>query len=198
MKLYYIGVLNNTRSPAVQLCAEFELSEFSRFTRNEYGNFMTMISKTVAERTKPGQRQSVEEQDYVVHCYARSEGVAGVIITKDYPHISAHSVLSKLMDQFLTEKTVATINAATTDNSLQFPALQEFIQTYQDPNQANSIAKIQQELDETKIILHKAIDSVLQRGEKLDDLVAKSSDLSSQSKMFYKSAKKQNSCCVVM
>jgi len=182
----------------VQLCAEFELSEFSRFTRNEYGNFMTMISKTVAERTKPGQRQSVEEQDYVVHCYARSEGVAGVIITKDYPHISAHSVLSKLMDQFLTEKTVATINAATTDNSLQFPALQEFIQTYQDPNQANSIAKIQQELDETKIILHKAIDSVLQRGEKLDDLVAKSSDLSSQSKMFYKSAKKQNSCCVVM
>jgi synaptobrevin family protein YKT6 len=39
---------------------------------------------------------------------------------------------------------------------------------------------------------------VLQRGEKLDDLVAKSSDLSAQSKMFYKSAKKQNSCCIVM
>jgi synaptobrevin family protein YKT6 len=39
---------------------------------------------------------------------------------------------------------------------------------------------------------------VLQRGEKLDDLVAKSSDLSAQSKMFYKSAKKQNSCCILM
>jgi synaptobrevin family protein YKT6 len=46
----------------VQLCAAHELSDFSRFTRNEYGNFMTMISKTVAERTGPGQRQSVEEQ----------------------------------------------------------------------------------------------------------------------------------------
>jgi synaptobrevin family protein YKT6 len=46
----------------VQLCAAHELSDFSRFTRNEYGNFMTMISKTVAERTNPGQRQSVEEQ----------------------------------------------------------------------------------------------------------------------------------------
>ncbi|KAK3333179.1 Longin-like domain-containing protein [Podospora appendiculata] len=198
MKVYYIGVLNNTKKPALQLCAEFELSEFSRFTRGEYGNFMTMISKTVAERTKPGQRQSVEEQDYVVHCYGRSEGVAGVIITKDYPTISAHSVLSKLMDQFLAEKPIATINSATTDNSIPFPALAEFIKTYQDPNQASSIAKIQQELDETKIVLHKAIDSVLQRGEKLDDLVAKSSDLSSQSKMFYKSAKKQNSCCILM
>lgn len=62
MKLYYVGVLDNTKSPAIQLCAEHELSEFSRFTRDEYGKFMTMISKTVAERTKPGQRQSVEEQ----------------------------------------------------------------------------------------------------------------------------------------
>ena len=39
---------------------------------------------------------------------------------------------------------------------------------------------------------------VLQRGEKLDDLVAKSSDLSAQSKMFYTTAKKQNSCCSLM
>jgi hypothetical protein len=55
-------VLDNTKKPAVQLCAAHELSDFSRFTRGEYGNFMTMISKTVAERTGPGQRQSVEEQ----------------------------------------------------------------------------------------------------------------------------------------
>ncbi|KAL2260976.1 hypothetical protein VTK26DRAFT_4839 [Humicola hyalothermophila] len=198
MKLYYVGVLDNTKKPALELCVAQELSEFSRFTRNEYGKFMTMISKTVAERTTPGQRQSVEEQDYVVHCYARSEGVAGVVITKDYPHMAAHSVLSKLMDQFLSEVPLATIKAATKDGDVSFPAVQEYLNNFQDANQASSIARIQQELDETKIILHKAIDSVLQRGEKLDDLVAKSSDLSAQSKMFYKSAKKQNSCCLVM
>lgn len=198
MKLYYVGVIDNTKRPALQLCAAHELSEFSRFTRSDYGNFMTMISKTVAERTAPGQRQSVEEQDYVVHCYARSEGVAGVVITKNYPHIAAHSVLSKLMDQFLSEVPLATIQAATKDGDVSFPAVETFLHDYQDANQASSIARIQQELDETKIILHKAIDSVLQRGEKLDDLVAKSSDLSAQSKMFYKSAKKQNSCCLVM
>jgi hypothetical protein len=54
-------VLDNTKKPALQLCGAHELSDFSRFTRNEYGNFMTMISKTVAERTGAGQRQSVEE-----------------------------------------------------------------------------------------------------------------------------------------
>ena len=42
--------------------------------------------------------------------------------------------------------------------------------------------KIQKELDETKIVLHKTIESVLERGEKIDSLVAKSNDLSGQSK----------------
>jgi len=99
-------------------------------------------------------------QDYVVHCYARSEGVAGVIITKDYPHIAAHSVLSKLMDQFLAEKPIASIQGKTKDNEVPYPPLKEYIVKYQDSNEASSIAKIQQELDETKIVLHKAIDSV--------------------------------------
>lgn len=45
--------------------------------------------------------------------------------------------------------------------------------------------KIQKELDETKIVLHKTIESVLERGEKIDNLVAKSDGLSSQSKLFY-------------
>lgn len=55
-----------------------------------------------------------------------------------------------------------------------------------DPHQADNIMKIQKELDETKIVLHKTIESVLQRGEKIDDLVQKSDGLSSQSKMFYR------------
>jgi synaptobrevin homolog YKT6 len=155
-----VQILDNTKQPAVQLCGEYELSDYSRFTRNEYANFMTMISKTVAERTRPGQRQSVQEQDYVVHCYARSEGVAGIIITKDYPHIAAHSVLSKLMDQFLAEKPLATFQGKTKDNEVDYPPIKEMLVKYQDSNEASSIAKIQQELDETKIVLHKAIDSV--------------------------------------
>ena len=65
----------------------------------------------------------------------------------------------------------------------------------QDPNTADSMTKVQNELDETKIILHNTIAAVLDRGEKLDDLVAKSEGLSMQSKTFYKTAKKTNSCC---
>ena len=41
------------------------------------------------------------------------------------------------------------------------------------------------------------IDNILERGEKLDDLVARSDELSATSKQFYKQARKTNSCCVI-
>lgn len=74
--------------------------------------------------------------------------------------------------------------------------LQSYLTKYQDPKQADTIMKVQAELDETKVVLHKTIESVLERGEKLDNLVERSNALSAQSKMFYKTAKKVGPPCV--
>ena len=60
------------------------------------------------------------------------------------------------------------------------------------------MAKIHKELDETTDILHKNMNDLLERGEKIDDLVDKSDHLSSNAKRFHKQAKKANSCCSVM
>jgi synaptobrevin family protein YKT6 len=38
----------------------------------------------------------------------------------------------------------------------------------------------------------------MQRGERLEDLVERSGELSMQSKQFYKQAKRANSCCAVV
>ncbi|MCJ1334974.1 palmitoyltransferase [Bachmanniomyces sp. S44760] len=198
MKIYYIGVLKNEDKPAHELCVEKDLSSYSRFTGSNYGQFMTLFAKTVAERTRPGQRQDVEEQAYTFHAYGRTEGVAGIIITdKDYPGLVAHQLLSKIVDEFLARHPRTSFSAQNPP-LLDLPELKDYIVKYQDPQQADSIMKIQRELDETKIVLHKTIESVLQRGEKIDDLVLKSNDLSNQSRMFYTQAKKQNSCCVLM
>ena len=165
---------------------------------SSYGEFMTVFAKTVAERTRPGQRQDVEEQDYTFHAYARAEGVCGIIISDhQYPALVVHQLLSKVMDEFLAAHPRSSW-ATAADNSITMPELKEYLTKYQDPHQADSIMKIQRELDETKIVLHKTIESVLDRGEKLDTLVQRSDNLSSASKMFYTNAKKQNSCCVVM
>ncbi|TKA32053.1 hypothetical protein B0A50_01299 [Salinomyces thailandicus] len=199
MKILYIGILRNEDKPAVELCAERDLSSYSRFTRTSVGEFMSLFSKTVAERTRPGQRQDVEEQSYTFHAYARSEGAAGIMITdQEYPALVAHQLLGKVLDEFLSRYPRSAFSGNVGAEGCPFPPLKEYIVKYQDPQQADSIMKIQKELDETKIVLHKTIESVLERGEKIDSLVAKSDGLSAQSKMFYTQAKKQNSCCVVM
>ncbi|CAO2658196.1 Nn.00g059190.m01.CDS01 [Neocucurbitaria sp. VM-36] len=198
MKILYMGLWRNENKPAVELCNERDLSAYSRFTRSSINEFLTLFTGKVAEGTGPGRRQDVQEQSYVFHAYGRTEGVCGIVITdEEYPRMVAHQLLSKICDEFLAKYPRTAFTSASA-NSLQFPELKGYITKYQDPQQADSIMKIQKELDETKIVLHKTIESVLERGEKIDNLVAKSDGLSAQSKMFYTQAKKQNSCCIVM
>lgn len=134
-------------------------------------------------------------QAYTFHAYGRTEGVAGIIISDpEYPALVAHQLLSKVVDEFLSKYPRSAF--ATSSPTLAFPQLKEYIVKYQDPQQADSIMKIQKELDETKIVLHKTIESVLERGEKIDSLVEKSDGLSAQSKMFYKYGRPQPVVCV--
>jgi synaptobrevin family protein YKT6 len=176
-----------------------------------------MFAGTVAERIAPGARQDIEEQSYTFHVYGRSEGLACVCISDhEYPKLVAHKLLSQIVDEFLSANPRPKWAAGS--GTIEMPQLGGYIQKYQDPKQADSILKIQQELDETKIVLHKTIESVLERGEKLDSLVERSEKLGVSSKQFYAQvsivlveillswgqeadkiqAKKQNSCCVLM
>jgi len=159
---------------------------------------MTFLSRTVAERTPQGQRQSVQENNYTAHVYNRggAEQLAAVLIAdQEYPVRPAFSLLTKILDDFTVKVPQSSFDNPT---SISFHEITTYLQKYQDPRQADTIMRVQQELDETKIVLHKTIESVLQRGEKLDNLVERSNALSVQSKMFYKTAKKQNSCCIIM
>ena len=135
---------------------------------------MSVFAKTVAERTRPGVRQDIEEKSYTFHCYGSTAGVAGLIISDaEYPALVAHQLLSKIVDEF-TSTNPRSSYSSTSVIKIPYPQLKDYIVKYQDPNQADSIMKVQRELDETKIVLHKTIESVLERGEKIDSLVQKS------------------------
>ncbi|TVY41423.1 Synaptobrevin-like protein [Lachnellula subtilissima] len=170
-----------------------------------------MFCKTVAERTRPGQRQDVEEQG-TTPPFPSSPNPTQPIpyytplthpppIRLHIPRLRPHRrnlrhhhnrprlprarrtpAALKVVDEFLAAHPRSSFANATSDTNptLSYPELKDYIVKYQDPQQADSIMKIQKELDETKIVLHKTIESVLQRGEKIDDLVAKSDGLSAQ------------------
>jgi synaptobrevin family protein YKT6 len=174
-----------------------DVAEFGYFERGSVREMLTFISRTIVKRTQPGQRQSVEQDKYLVHVANRGGLVAIAVMDKEYPSRSAFCGLGKMCDDYVAKHGDGW-RTVTADDARGDADLAQAIVRYQDPMEADKILKIQRELDETKVVLHKTIDSVLARGEKLDNLVDKSTDLSLASQMFYKQAKKQNQCCTMM
>ncbi|KAL6505310.1 VAMP-like protein ykt61 [Orobanche gracilis] len=184
-------------SDPVILANESDVSRFGYFQRSSVKEFIVFVGRTVAKRTPPGQRQSVQHEEYKVHSYNRNGLIALGFMDDNYPVRSAFSLLNQVLDEYQKEFGDSWRNVQS-DNTQPWPYLTDALTKYQDPAEADKLLKIQRELDETKIILHKTIDSVLERGEKLDSLVDKSSDLSAASQMFYKQAKKTNQCCTIL
>ncbi|XP_047508304.1 synaptobrevin homolog YKT6 [Pieris napi] len=195
VKVYGLVVLYKGVTSATILKAAYDLQSFSFFQRSSVQEFMTFVSKTIVERTHQASRQSVKEGEYMVQVYVRADNLAGVLISDhEYPNRVAHTLITKLLDDFSAKVPVATWQTGD-ETTIDFPVLPQYLAKYQDPKEADALTKIQNDLDETKIILHDTIKAVLERGEKLDDLVEKSNSLSMHSKAFYKTARKTNSCC---
>ncbi|KAH6577093.1 hypothetical protein BASA60_000659 [Batrachochytrium salamandrivorans] len=151
-------------SPPKLLVLEQDLSSFSFYQRGSVKEAINFFVQTIAERTTPGARQTVQQDNYTGHVFPQSKRT-----------------------ELSPEKT-----------SQLYPELRDHLVKAQDPHSADPFMKVQRELDETKIVMHKTLDSLLQRGEKLDDLVARSEQLSDQSRMFYKTAKSTNACCTYL
>jgi len=73
-----------------------------------------------------------------------------VITDQEYPVRPAFSLLTKLLDDFTAKVPQSSFK---NPGSISFPDINAYIQKYQDPRQADTIMRVQQELDETKIIL---------------------------------------------
>eukprot|EP01038_Epipyxis_sp_PR26KG_P012780 gene12780-17136_t len=199
MRILGIGILryNPDVPEPVMLIQACELSSFGFFQRGTVKEMVTFFNKTIAKRTPLGQRQSVQNEEYFVHVYMRADGLCGCITCDaEYPPRVAFSLLTKLLEDF--NAYYPKWSQEVRNEAITWPQLDNDILRYQDPANADQIMRIQRNLDETRDVLHNTIDSVLQRGEKLEDLVERSGELSTQSKLFYKQAKRANSCCAVV
>ncbi|XP_048474683.1 synaptobrevin homolog YKT6 [Rhincodon typus] len=159
---------------------------------------MTFTSQLIVDRSQIGSRAAVKEQDYLCHVCIRNDSLAGVVIAdSEYPSRVCFSLLDKVLEEF-SRQVDSTEWPLFSCSMIRYTGLDAYLARYQNPREADPMSKVQAELDETKVILHNTMESLLERGEKLDDLVLKSEILGTQSKAFYKTARKQNSCCAIM
>ena len=181
----------------IVLDAAYNVSSFSFFKRGTVKDVCRFLARTLVKRAGKSNWMSVTENEFVIHTITKANGLGGVWITdEEYPQRVAFGVLNNILDEF-NESYGGRIEGDR-DGSMPMDSLKDYITKFQDPMEADAILRVQKELDETKIIVHKAIDSVLERGERLDNLVQVSGDLSSQAKGFYRTSRDANKCCVVL
>ncbi|CAL8106473.1 unnamed protein product [Calicophoron daubneyi] len=198
MKLFSLQILLKTSDHPRLLKSSHELSSFRYFYRSNVKEFMTFTAKLVCEKTDRCQRGIIKEQEYLCHVFVRHDNLCGVLISdEEYPQRVAQTLLTKATEDFATEVPSSTW-ATMPEDSADCKKIDEYLQRYQNPAEADGMMRLHNELDETKVILHNTLESLLSRGEKLDDLVQRSEDLSLQSRRFYTTAKKTNKCCTLL
>eukprot|EP01089_Gocevia_fonbrunei_P021045 TRINITY_DN8001_c0_g1_i2.p1 TRINITY_DN8001_c0_g1~~TRINITY_DN8001_c0_g1_i2.p1 ORF type:complete len:207 (+),score=43.14 TRINITY_DN8001_c0_g1_i2:117-737(+) len=109
-----------------------------------------------------------------------------VLTDGDYPQRVAISLVGKILSSFIN--TIPFDHWATQSTDIEIPAkfVPIMLQQYQNPQEADDIEKIKKDLNETKDVIMESLDLLLKRGEKLEDLIERSNDLSATSKTFLK------------
>ncbi len=173
------AILSIRRSTVV--AQAFDLSSVSYFQRRAAREFIVMISREIVFRMRPS-RQSVDHEQYTIHAHLCADDTACVFVCdKDYPTRVAYACMGQLL-----------IDCSDSDR------LQELIVEWQDPKRADKLSKVHDDLDRTIDVVRTTIAAVLDRGQRLEDLVARSEDLSASSRLFYQNAADANRCCALM
>jgi synaptobrevin homolog YKT6 len=194
-----IGKRGETIDNTVILTNVFKLDEFYYFEKTGIKELCLFIARTSFSRANKGTITNVQHKGYYFTVLTNNEGlsICAVLNNNEYPIRVLHRILKNTLEKYINEHgdKWKIIN---NDLLLPMQNLSEKLNDFADPVKVDKIYKINNDLDSTKEIIHKTIDKVLERGEKIDVLVQRSKDLSKSSKQFYKTAIKMNRCCTIL
>eukprot|EP00483_Globobulimina_turgida_P000626 UN00626 len=196
-KLIWLQVMSAKDKKAYSLVTAEDLYSFGYFQRGSVREHLVFASRTSAERCQKGSRVtiSLKEVPYILHVYRRVDGLCGIAITDQaYSDRVAQTLVTKLTSGF-EKKFGNNWKKVNNDEKMSYPQISALLLEYANPNKADKMLAVQQNLDQIKQIMHKNIEDILERGETLDNLLQKSDDIGEVSKMFHSKAKKNNQCC---
>jgi len=123
--------------------------------------------------------QRVQHDTVYCYCYRSSAQQISFVFTDAEIETKLGSCLVRAVDQYTNED--------------------QMHQLIANPEKADKIASIQQELDETKAIAIRTMEQLLEREGKLNDLMDKTNKLSADTRKYMENAKRLNNrCCVIL
>ena len=194
------------QTEAVHLAYFVNTTAVSWMGRGTVKEVMALVMRKCVDSTQGGDFARVEHelQGKKAFCFvvSRKNGLAATCMTNsEYPERVAINFLDMLLDEF-TQIFGNEISQASHDECMDFPELQERMADFQDPSSADAVERIKKDMYESERVLQKNVEAILERGQKLEDLIQQSEQLSMQTKLMYKSVNKNpgwfEDCCGIV
>ncbi len=156
------------------------ISEKPFFFGSNVVQIYNFLQAEVEKRTEINSLTSVKENAYVITCYKTAALSCTVITDESYPK----HVVNQLIHQMVNEK--------------EAKVLKQLFDKYQDPKNVDTITEVRATVSSIKETMIDNIEKMLDRGQKIEDVVKKTDMLTEGSKKFLIEARKTNSCCAIL
>ena len=178
---------------------EYNLDKFSFLSRNSMKEACVFGTRLCFNNLDKSNFYIIEFNGYYAYCMIANNNLGCCVIMniRDYSLRIVKSLLIECLGDF-TNNIGDAWKERSDDFIFTIDSYKKYIVNYEKPENFDKIMQIQNKVDETKEVLYKSIDKILERGEKIEDLIAKTEDLSYSSKLFYKQSKKLNRCCLIL
>jgi len=186
-----------TGKAPVMLASAFYLDYFSIFERSTVQEACTFVTREILRRTQRGTVSSLKHQKYMCHVRVTNEGLGIVVVCdEEYPRIAAFGCIQQGAQLFL-DAAGDQWKSAIKDVRIPVNGVNPLLAKFQDPTEADKVLKIRKELEEIKAICLDSLDRLLERDEKLQQLIDSSTDLSFATKAFADKSGDLNRCCTL-
>eukprot|EP01054_Gregarina_sp_Poly1_P005259 Gregarina_sp_Poly_1__5258@NODE_2789_length_1715_cov_71_920510_g1756_i0_p1_GENE_NODE_2789_length_1715_cov_71_920510_g1756_i0NODE_2789_length_1715_cov_71_920510_g1756_i0_p1_ORF_typecomplete_len212_score20_98Longin/PF13774_6/6e09_NODE_2789_length_1715_cov_71_920510_g1756_i0192827 len=138
---------------AILLAAHMDLSHFNYFIRSTIKEHIVFHSRLICSRTPIGCRQTIQfEQDLGnCHAFVHSCGLGGAVLSDpEYPARVAFVFLNRALAGFVEKHAPESWESLTADPpaAFKFPQGDELLKHFQNPSEADDLARIQADLNE--------------------------------------------------
>ena len=192
--------LNPSDDKVYLYTSSFDLSKWGWLERGSVKDMMKFFCRNSMKSLKKGQRYTIaHEGGHNVHAIVSDKDYFAVFAftDMDYPRRVAYKCLEDAFEAF--QNGHGDKWKAKKDDKMELNAFNAVFEKYKVASKVDKLTLATMKVDETKAVLVDNMKTLLEREEKLDDMVQKSDDLSLKTKTFYKNAQKMNSkCCTLI
>ena len=187
MRLYSVLVYNLT--DYILVYKNFNLSDFYFFSHNKIKSGIIEIADQIIKNINTEKfyqiTETFEEMTFYIYICTHNDKVYITLTDSEYPSYVALEFIQKLYN--LIDK-----------NNISEDILQPLWNKYQNPTQISKLIMVKEDLNETKKVMMETIDKIIERGDKIEDLITKTENLQTNADVFRIQAKKLNSCCWIL